>query len=85
MALDLQRTAQEVIMRKHLVTLPEVILIAATRGMIGFGAGLLLSDRLGRDRRRPVGWTLLAVGVASTIPLALQLFRGRGVDDPRHA
>ena len=85
MALDLHRHAQEVIMRKHLVTLPEVFLIAATRGMIGFGAGLLLSDRLGRDRRRPVGWTLLAVGAASTIPLALQLLRGRGIEDPRHA
>ncbi len=70
-------------MRKHLVTLPEVALIAATRGMIGFGAGLLLSDRLGRDHRRPVGWTLLAVGLLSTIPLALQLLRDRGVDDPR--
>lgn len=72
-------------MRKHLVTLPEVILIAATRGMIGLGAGLLVSDRFGRDRRRPVGWTLLTVGLVSTIPLALQLLRGRGVDDPRSA
>jgi hypothetical protein len=72
-------------MRKHLVTFPEVVLIAATRGMIGFGAGLLLSDRFGRDRRKTVGWTLLAMGAVSTIPLALQLLRGRGVDDPRHA
>jgi hypothetical protein len=70
-------------MRKHLVTLPEVVMIAATRGMIGFGAGLLLSERFGRDRRRPVGWTLLTVGLVSTIPLALQLLRGRGLDDPR--
>ena len=72
-------------MRKHLVTLPEVVIIAATRGMIGFGAGLLLSERFGRDRRRPVGWTLLTVGLVSTIPLALQLLRGRSLDDPRSA
>jgi hypothetical protein len=72
-------------MRKHLVTLPEVVLIAVTRGMIGLGAGLLLSERFGRNRRRPVGWTLLTVGLASTIPIALQLLRGRGVADLRRA
>jgi hypothetical protein len=64
-------------MRERRVTLPEIVLIAATRGMIGFGAGLLVSPRLGADRRVAVGWTLLAVGALSTIPLALQLFRER--------
>jgi hypothetical protein len=44
--------------------------VAATRGMLGFGAGLLLAEHLPAARRRTVGWTLLAIGAVSTIPLA---------------
>ena len=63
-------------MREHRVTLPELALIGGTRGMIGLGAGLLISEYLGYDRRRMVGWALLAVGALSTIPIALRLRRG---------
>ena len=63
-------------MREHRVTLPELALIGGTRGMIGLGAGLLISEYLGFDRRRLVGWSLLVVGALSTIPIALRLFRG---------
>jgi hypothetical protein len=49
--------------------------IAATRGLLGVGAGMLLSDRIARRRRRTLGWTLLGVGIASTIPLAATVFR----------
>ncbi len=62
-------------MRERRVTLPDIILIAATRAMIGFGAGLLLSERLDRDRRKTVGAVLLAIGGLSTIPLALRIRR----------
>jgi hypothetical protein len=62
-------------MREHRVTLPELALIAGTRGMIGFGAGLLASAHLHRDRRKAVGLALLVTGVLSTIPLAFMLFR----------
>ena len=44
--------------------------VAATRGMLGMGAGLLLADTLSGRRRRAVGWALVAVGVLSTVPLA---------------
>jgi hypothetical protein len=64
-------------MRERRVTLPEIVLIAATRGMLGLGAGLLISERLARDRRKAVGWSLLTVGALSTIPLAVRLFRRR--------
>jgi hypothetical protein len=67
---------QEAMMREHSVTLPELALIAGTRGMFGLGLGLLISERLGSHQRRSVGWTLLIAGALSTIPLALQLFRG---------
>jgi len=51
-------------------TIPELMLIAATRVALGVGLGLLLSDRLSKDERRGAGWALFAVGVLTTIPLA---------------
>ena len=56
-------------MKKSELTLPEIALIAGTRGMIGAGAGLLLADRLNDDQRKAIGWTLLIIGAISTIPL----------------
>ena len=50
--------------------LPELGLIAATRGMLGAGIGLLLARKLSDDRRKGVGWTLVAIGALTTIPLA---------------
>jgi len=64
-------------MIRRTLTLPELGLIAATRAALGAGLGLLLADRMKRDQRRAVGWTLLAVGVLSTIPLAAQVIFGR--------
>ena len=52
------------------ITLPRLGLIAATRAGLGAGIGLLLADRLNPDQRRAVGWTLVAVGVLTTFPLA---------------
>ena len=40
------------------VTVPQLVFIAATRGMIGFGAGLLLADKFKSERRRVLGWSL---------------------------
>jgi hypothetical protein len=57
------------------ITTPELALIAATRGMLGAGIGLLAAGALSDDHRRLVGKILLAIGAASTIPLALQVFR----------
>jgi hypothetical protein len=56
------------------VTVPEIALIAATRGAIGFGAGLLLASKFPRERRKVLGWTLFLSGLASTIPIAMHLF-----------
>lgn len=57
----------------------DIALVAATRGMIGFGAGLLLANKFNRDRRKTVGWALLLSGMASTIPIAFHLFHKRDV------
>jgi hypothetical protein len=49
-------------------TVPEIALIAATRGAIGFG------NKFKRERRKLLGWTLFLSGLASTIPIALHVF-----------
>ena len=56
------------------ITVPEIALIAATRGAIGFGAGLLLANKFNRNRRKKLGWTLFLSGLASTIPIAMRVF-----------
>ena len=56
------------------LTVPEIAIIAATRGAIGFGAGLLLADKFRQSKRKVLGWSLFLTGVASTIPIAMHLF-----------
>ena len=64
-------------MKKVELTLPQIALIAGTRGLIGAGAGLLLADKLNDDQRRAIGWTLLLIGAISTIPLAMEVLSNR--------
>ena len=56
------------------VTVPEIALIAATRGVLGAGLGLLLADRLNEDQRKAAGWAMFLIGAISTIPLVLDVF-----------
>lgn len=60
-------------MREARLTLPQLALIAGTRGALGAGLGLLLSERFPRGQRNAVGWTLLLVGALTTIPLAIEV------------
>ena len=55
------------------LSLPTLASVAATRGMLGMGAGLLLAPKVGDKRRRAVGLALLGIGVATTIPIALRV------------
>ena len=57
--------------------LPEVGLIAGTRAMLGAGIGLLLANKLSDPQRKGVGWTLVAVGALTTIPLVMIAFNRR--------
>lgn len=61
-------------MKTYNIALPEMAIVAATRGMAGAGAGLLLSGYMRPETRRTLGWTLLAIGALSTIPIAMALF-----------
>lgn len=70
---DLRETS----MRARSASFPEMALIAGTRGLLGLGIGLLVSEHFRNRRLRTVGWSLVAIGALSTIPIAIHLFRGR--------
>jgi hypothetical protein len=48
-------------LEKREVTMPELAIIVGT-------------DKLNKDQRKAVGWTLVFVGAITTIPLAIGLF-----------
>lgn len=64
-------------MKKTILTIPEVGLIAGTRAMFGFGIGLLVSDRLRRRQRKRAGWALVCIGALTTIPLVMDVLGKR--------
>jgi hypothetical protein len=64
-------------MKETRISLPELALIAGTRGALGFGLGLLLADRWPEEQRRAIGWTLLLVGLITTVPLAADVLSRR--------
>jgi hypothetical protein len=56
-------------MKKVELAVPEIGLIAVTRGLLGAGIGFLLADRMDAPTRRALGWTLFSIGAVSTVPL----------------
>lgn len=62
-------------MREYPVTAPELALVALTRGLLGAGIGYLTAGWMSTEQRRAVGRTLLLVGMATTIPLVLEVFK----------
>ena len=56
------------------MSLPRLAVIGATRGLLGMGAGLLASKRMSNKRRTNLGRALVALGVISTVPLAMSIF-----------
>ncbi|HEY5523501.1 MAG TPA: hypothetical protein VIK21_09940 [Desulfuromonadaceae bacterium] len=59
------------------LTLPELGLLVGTRAALGGGAALLMADRLEKEQRKAVGWTLFLVGAVTTIPLLMMVFAKR--------
>ena len=58
------------------VPFTDIILFGVTRVALGFGIGLLVSDKLNRDQRRAAGLALSIIGGLTTVPLAIA-FRQR--------
>jgi hypothetical protein len=59
------------------LSLPNLGLLVATRGMLGAGVALLLAEKLTPEQRKSIGWALAAIGLATTVPLAMIVFGGR--------
>lgn len=62
---------------KVTLSMPQLGLTIATRAMLGAGLGLLLGGRLSEEQRRAVGWTLTGVGLATTVPLVVEILSHR--------
>ena len=45
---------------------------------LGFGIGLLISDRLNKDQRKAAGWALFGMGLVTTIPILAGIL-GKGI------
>jgi len=67
-------------MKQVSLTIPEIGLIAGTRAAGAAGLALLLRDKINPEQRRAVGWTLLAVGIVTTVPLIAQVLGKRQAD-----
>ena len=68
-------------MKTHALKVPEIGLIALTRAVFGAGVGLLVADKISPEQRRTIGWTLVAVGALTTIPIGMEILgsdRGDG-------
>ena len=68
-------------MKTTTLTFPELILVAATRAMLGAGVALLISRRLNDEQRETAGVVLTAIGVLTTFPLMVEVF---GKSETRH-
>jgi hypothetical protein len=64
-------------MRNVRLSMPELALIAGTRGALGAGVALLLADRLTSEQRKAAGLALTLVGVVSTVPLLFEVLAKR--------
>ncbi len=69
-------------MKQVLLTAPELGLIAGTRVALGAGLALLLSDQLTPEQRRAIGWTLLVVGIVTTVPVVAKVLKSPATSKP---
>ena len=62
-------------MKKIVLSLPTFGFVVVTRAALAAGIGLLLSRKLSDAHRKAIGATLVSIGVATTVPAALAVFR----------
>jgi hypothetical protein len=76
--------AVKIHMNQLVLSLPTFGFVVGTRAALGVGIGLLLSGTMTESQRRALGVTLVAIGVATTIPAAMAVFhnqRGTSIQD----
>jgi hypothetical protein len=64
-------------MRTVSFRIPEIGFLAGTRVALGVGLGLILARKLSSRRRKRLGWTLLGIGAATTVPFIAKV-TGKG-------
>ena len=47
---------------------------------LGTGLGLLLAGKVNKDQRRTAGWSLLAVGALTTVPILMNILKKPALD-----
>ena len=55
-------------MKNLALSLPTFGFVVGTRAALAFGVALLVSERIPASRRRALGYALLAIGAATTVP-----------------
>ena len=60
--------------------LPLLGAVACTRALLGAGIGLLVAELLPDTQRKAIGWTLVAIGAISTVPLGFHVLSRRRDD-----
>ena len=81
LARSLRLGMEEVEMKQLVLNPPTLGFVIGTRAALAFGLGLLAAERIPESRRRAIALTLVAIGVATTIPAAILVFGKR--DDPK--
>lgn len=66
--------------RPTVIGMPELAMVAGTRAALGAGLGILVAKRFSEDQRKAIGWTLVAIGALSTIPLGIDVLSRRQND-----
>jgi hypothetical protein len=69
-------------MRNLALSLPTFGFIVGTRAALAFGVALLVSDRIPASRRRALGYALLAIGAATTVPAARSVIGSLTTSNP---
>jgi len=61
-------------MKELVLNPPLLMFVVGTRAAMAFGVGLLASERIPERVRRQLALSLIAIGVATTIPAAMKVF-----------
>src|SRR5207253_3090529 len=71
------KSGRRTMMKKRLLSVPQLLFIAGTRAVLGAGVALFASRRLSERKRRTAGVALALVGAATTIPAARMVVSSR--------
>jgi hypothetical protein len=69
-------------MKQLALSLPTFGFVVGTRAALAFGVALLVSERIPASRRRALGYALLALGAATTVPAVRSVIGGLTTSNP---